>query len=66
MGLLTISYTTPLTPPTELSETRKKIITAYIPRWRGEARCQVAAAGNAKGGLKVELKKVVVQAVIKP
>ena len=43
----------PLTPPTELSETRRK--TAYIPHWRGEASCQVAAAGDVRGAKMWEL-----------
>ena len=43
----------PLIPPTELSEMQKKM--AYIPRWRGEAGCQVAAAGNARGAKMWEL-----------
>jgi hypothetical protein len=63
MGLLAISYTT-LTPVLNFRKRKKK--TAYIPHWRGEARRQVAAAGDARGGLKVELEEVVVQAVIKP
>ena len=43
----------PSNPPTELSEMQRK--TAYIPRWRGEASCQVAAAGNARGAKMWEL-----------
>ena len=43
----------PSNPPTELSEMQTKM--AYIPHWRGEARCQVAAAGDARGAKMWEL-----------